>query len=821
MNPSAKVVVVGAGIVGTSTAYHLARLGWTDVAVVDQGPLFRTGGSTGHAPGLVFQTNPSRTMSRLAAYTVRAYGEAVADGQPCFHSVGGIEVAGSPERWEDLKRKHGLATSWGIDSRLLSPDEVTARCPLVDASRIHGGFFVPTDGVARPVDAMDAMAAEAQERGVTFSGDTEVVGFDVRDGRVRAVDTSRGRLDADIVLVCAGIWGPKVGRLAGVSIPVQPMAHQYALTAPLAELAGAREEITQPILRHQDAAMYFRQVGDCLGIGSYNHRSMPVASEQVLSLEAARTARGPRDRWAGMPSVTPFTEADFKQPWQDACDLLPALRATGVAEGMNGLFLFTADGMPVLGESREVRGLWVAEAVWITHAGGVGKVMAEWLALGEPSIDLRECDLARFDEYAHSPAYVRARSSQSFQEVYDIIHPLQPMEEPRPLRVSPFHQRERELGAFFLEGGGWERPHWYESNDALLADREVPGRAGWAGRYWSPIVGAEAQVTRERVALYDMTPLRKAEVVGPGAVAFLQRLVAGRADRSVGSVTYTLLLDHRGGIRSDVTVTRLGPDRFQIGCNGPIDLAWMRRHLPPDGSVTVRDITSATCCLGVWGPRARDLVARLADDDVSSDGFRFFRARRLHLGEVPVLAMRLSYVGELGWELYTTADHGLRLWDLLWEAGADLGVIAGGRGAFNSLRLEKGYRAWGTDMWSEHTPTEAGLEFAVRSDGGDFVGREALERSDPPSRRLACLTLDDPVPVVMGGEPVYASGRPVGFVTSAAHGYTTGTSIAYAWVPADLATPGQPLAVEYFARRLPATVSVEPLFDPRMERMRR
>lgn len=817
MGSSAKVVVVGAGVVGASTAYHLTQLGWTDVLVVDKGPLISTGGSSSHAPGLVFQTNPSKTMTELAAYTVELWTALDLDGQPCFRQVGGIEVATTPERWEDLKRKHGLATSWGVTSELIDPAEVARRSPLVDPDRIHGGFFVPSDGIAKAVRAVEAMARAAERRGARFQGDTEVTGFEIRDGRVRAVETDSGRIDAEMVVIACGIWGPKVGRLAGISIPVQPLGHQYARTSPVPQLAGVTEEVTHPILRHQDSSMYFRQAGECYGVGSYQHRSMPVRAEDILSHQDAAGRVG--SQWHRMPSVMDFTEADFAKPWQDACDLLPPLRDTEVEEGMNGLFLFTSDGNPVLGESRVVRGLWVAEAVWVTHSAGVGRVMAEWLVQGRPSIDLRSCDLHRFDDFQHAPAYVLARGSQNFQEVYDIIHPLQPMEEPRPLRTSPFFQRQRELDAYFLEATGWERPHWFEANRGLLSGRDIPDRPPWAARYWSPIVGAEHQATRERVAMYDMTSLKRAEISGAGALDMLQRLTTNNLDRPPGYVTYTLMLDDAGGIRSDVTVARLGETRFQVGLNGPRDIDWLERNRPAD--VAVHDITGATCCVGLWGPRARDVLASVSPDDVSGEAFGFFRAREIFVREVPVTALRLSYVGELGWELYASAEFGLRLWDLLWEAGRDHGVLAGGRGAFNGLRLEKGYRAWGSDMWSEHDPYEAGLGFAVKPDKGDFIGRDALarRREQGPARRLRCLTIDDGT-VVMGSEPVLADDRTVGFVTSAAFGYTVGASIAYAWLPPELAEEGTHVEVVYFGERHAATVAPDPVFDPKMQRMR-
>jgi glycine cleavage system aminomethyltransferase T len=523
-----------------------------------------------------------------------------------------------------------------------------------------------------------------------------------------------------------------------------------------------------------------------------------------------------------MPSVLPFTEDDFAEAWAETRRLIPATRDVKVEEAINGLFSFTPDGMPLMGESAAVDGFWVAEAVWVTHSAGVARAMAEWLVDGHcSSFDLHECDVNRFEPHHLAPDYVVARDCQNYVEVYDIIHPLQPMEAPRPLRTSPFYEREQQLGAFFLEGNGWERPHWYSGNAGLVAGRDIPVPNPWAARYWSPIVGAEAQATREAVALYDMTALKRVEVSGRGAVDFLQRLTTGDVGKSVGSVTYCLLLDEDGGIRSDITVARLGRDEFQVGCNGNLDLDWLARRLPNDGSVVIRDITAGTCCVGVWGPLARELVQPLTDSDFSNQGFRYFRGKRAYIGTVPVTALRLSYVGELGWELYTSADLGRKLWDTLWAAGQEHGIIAGGRAAFNSLRLEKGYRSFGADMTFEHDPYEAGLGFAVKMGKGDFVGRAALEsRAADVRRRLSCLTIDDPAAVVMGKEPVFDGERCVGYVTSAAYGYTIGKGIAYAWLPAELAVPGQVLDIGYFDQRVRAVAAEEPLFDPGMERLR-
>lgn len=807
-----RVVIIGAGVVGAALADELSTRGWTDITVVDQGPLPATGGSTSHAPGLVFQTNPSKTMTELARYTVEKFCSLEVAGQPCFLQVGGLEIATTPERLAELRRRHGWVTSWGVEARLIGPDECVELHPLVDRERVLGGLLIPTDGLAKAVLAVEAQLKAARERGVRTLGRHEVLDIREEDGRVSAVVTDHGEIPADIVVCCAGIWGPKVARMVGMNLPLTPLAHQLAWTGPVPALAGQAEEAVRPILRHQDADLYYRDRFDQFGIGYYGHRPMPVSPDDIAAVDSAEQ----------MPSVLRFTKDDFADAWSETQALLPATKDATIEEGINGLFSFTTDGLPLLGESPDVKGFWVAEAVWVTHSAGVGRAVAEWLVDGHcSSFDLHECDVNRFEPHQLAPEYVLARGCQNFVEVYDILHPLQPSGAPRPLRTSPFHPRQQELGGYFLEASGWERPQWYATNEALLKGRDIPTPNDWAARYWSPVVGAEAQATRESVALYDMTALKRLEVTGRGAAGFLQRMTTANVDKSVGSVTYTLMLDHGGGIRSDITVARLGRDHFQVGANGNLDLDWLTRHLPEDGSVAVRDITGGTCCIGLWGPKAREVLQPLADKDFSNAGLRYFRAQKAHIGSVPVTAMRLSYVGELGWELYTTADMGLKLWDTLWEAARPHGGIAAGRGAFNSLRLEKGYRSFGTDMTYEHDPYEAGVGFAVKMDKGDFIGRAALERrAADVRRRLACLTIDDPHAQVMGKEPVYDGDRPVGYVTSAAYGYTIGKGIAYAWLPADLAAAGRSLSIGYFDQRVPAAVAEEPLFDPSMQRLR-
>ncbi|MBP2479278.1 glycine cleavage system aminomethyltransferase T/glycine/D-amino acid oxidase-like deaminating enzyme [Crossiella equi] len=805
------VVVIGAGIVGCALADELTQRGWTSVTVVDQGPLFTTGGSSSHAPGLVFQTNASKTMTAFAQYTVAKYRELDLDGRWCFRPVGGLEVATTPERWTDLSRKLGWAKSWGVSGELLDADECHRRWPLLDRERVLGGFHVPGDGLASALRAGEAQARRAIGRGARFLGGHRVLDILTTGDRVSGVRTDQGDLPADLVVSAAGFWGPAIGALVGLTVPLLPLAHQYAHTAPLPELAGTIDpalEAVRPILRHQDRDLYFREHTDHLGIGSYAHRPMPVRLSELPT--------------EGQPSMLAFTEEDFAPAWADAGELIPALRKSTVDSAFNGIFSFTPDGFPLLGEHRAVKGFWLAEAVWVTHSAGVARAVAQWLVDGRAELDLHECDLHRFEEVQLGPEYVQARGKQNFVEVYDVLHPLQPMADPRPLRTSPFHPRQRELGAYFLEAAGWERPHWYEANAPLAQGLDLPARDDWSARYWSPIAAAEARHTREHVAMYDMTPLKRLEVTGPGALELLQRCTTNQLDKKPGAVTYTLLLDPTGGVRSDLTVARLGPDHFQVGANGNLDLDWLLREAEGTG-VHIRDITGGTCCIGLWGPKAREVLQPLTRTDLAHKAFGYFRAKRLHVGYLPVTAMRLSYVGELGWELYTSAEHGPRLWDTLWAAGREHQVIAAGRSAFNSLRLEKGYRSWGTDLTDEHNPYEAGLGFAVRLDKGEFTGREALAKLDPdqPDRRLTCLLPDERTDHVLGKEPVLYQGEPVGYVTSAAYGYTVDRPIAYAWLPAALSTPGTALHIEYFGRRLPATTAAEPLFDPEMARIRR
>lgn len=818
------VVVIGAGVVGAALVDELSQLGWTNVTAVDQGELPAPGGSTSHAPGLVFQANGSKALAEMARYTVEKFNSLTYQGEPCFLQVGGLEVATTPERVQELHRRHGWLTSWGIEAEVVDTDRCLELHPLLNGDLVKAGLHIPTDGLAKAVRAVGAQVEAAASRGVTVRDLTEVVGIEQADGKVTGVqvrptmspDAEPEVIPADIVITCAGIWGPKVCAMVDLPLALTPLAHQLAWTTDVPELAEQQEEAVRPILRHQDEDLYYRERFGGFGIGSYLHKPMPQSAEEIRAYDPS----------ADMPSVLEFTEVDFKPAWDLSVELLPSLEGATVESGFNGLFSFTPDGMPLIGEHPGLQGFWVAEAVWVTHSAGVGKAVAELVHHGySESFDVHEMELGRFEPHQKSPEYVLARDCRGFIEVYDILHPLEPPVDCRPLRMSPFYPRQQELGAYFLEASGWERPQWYEANAGLVekyADR-IPTPGDWAAMHWSPIVGAEALAVREGVGMFDMSALKHLEVTGRGAADFLNSLVTGDVAKSVGAVTYCLLLNEDGGIRSDITVTRLAADRFQVGANGNLDLEWLSAHLPDDGTVQVHDVTPGTCCIGLWGPKARDVVSSLTDIDVSATGLKYFRAKQGYIGTVPVAMLRLSYVGELGWEIYTTADQGLKLWDTLWEAGQPHGIIAGGRGAFSSMRLEKGYRSFGSDMTYEHDAYQAGLGFSVKKGKEDFLGFAGLAArrdSGKPRKVLACLTIDNAADVVMGKEPVLADGRAVGYVTSAGWGYTIGKGIAYAWVDETLAQPGTQLTISYFDRPVAAVVTQEPLFDPGMERLR-
>jgi glycine cleavage system aminomethyltransferase T len=567
-------------------------------------------------------------------------------------------------------------------------------------------------------------------------------------------------------------------------------------------------------------AMYFRHRKDHYAVGSYRHEPI-VTPQQALR----RPGDGPA------PSLMPFTPADFEVARAEAARLLPALegrmRPADPERSINGMFSFTPDAGSIVGESASVRGVWICEAVWVTHAGGFGRHVAEWIVSGEPSIDMAEADANRFYPFMTTPPYVLERGKQQYREVYDILHPRQQLGRPRRLRLTPFYERHRALGAEFVTSAGWERPEWFEANAGLVpSDAPWLRRDGWAAQLWSPIEGAEHLATRSKAALFDLTPFAKLDVEGPDALAYLERICANRIDRPVGAIVYTAMLTDSGGIRCDLTIARRGEELFRVvtgGGSGQHDLAWMRRQIGARERVRVTERTGSLFALGLWGPRAREILGAVTDADLGNDAFPYMTALYLHVGEVgPVWAQRISYAGELGWELYGQFAMGDRTWDLLWEAGRDHGLVAAGLGAFDTLRLEKGYRLWGQDIDTEHDPFEAGLGFAVKMDKGEFQGRDALARrlERGPTRKIACMTLDDAAAVVLGKEPIRSGEPVVGYATSAGYGYSVGRCIVYGYLPVELAVPGTPVEVEYFDERLPATVAEDPLWDPKGERLR-
>ena len=702
MKTQARLVIVGAGIVGCATAYHLAQMGYTDVLVIDQGSLPEAGGSTSHAPGGVFQTNPSRMMATFAKYTVKLLNSLELDGQPCFLKVGGLEVSTSAERDTYIKWRYGIARSWGIPAEIISPEQCLEHSPLLNVSKLTCGYWTPTDGIAKPLRATEAMMRFAQGRGIAFEPHVEVLEVLTENGRVVGLQTSQGRITCEQVLVCAGIWGPRLGRMVGVPIPLMPCEHQYAWTNEVPELADATEEATHALLRHQDKSMYYRQHKNHYGIGNYRHTPRLVEADAIRKYGETRI----------MPSMNPFTPEDFVEAEQATRDLLPSVMNAEIRDAFNGMFSFTPDGGPVLGESLSVKGFWVAEAVWITHGGGVGKTMAEWIASGEPEWDVHEGDINRFARHQQTPKFTYRRAWQQYKEVYDVVHPSQQMEEPRNLRRSPFFSQQKGAEAVFFDAAGFERPQWYESNKKLLAGRNVPSRDDWGSRYWSPIQGAEHEQVRKAAGMFDLTAFTKIKVAGKGAQAFLQKLAANDVDKPVGKIVYTAMLNKRGGIMCDLTIARMAAEEFLVLTGGGVgmhDLGWIRANAPADGSVVIEDVTSQYCAIGLWGPKSREILQSLTDDDVSHQGLPYYGWKDVLIDYVPAMALRLSYVGELGFEIYTRTEFGGQLWELLLKVGEPHGLIPAGAGAMDSLRIEKGYRLWGADIDPRPIPSKLGL----------------------------------------------------------------------------------------------------------------
>jgi glycine cleavage system T protein len=799
----ARVVVIGGGVGGCAVLYWLTKLGWDDVVLVERADL--TSGSTFHSAGLVGQLRGSLSLTKMMMSSVELYrtlGDEVGL-ETGWREVGSLRLASSEERMEELARQAGWAKTFGLPLELVSAEEAKRLFPPITTDGVLGAAYLPTDGYIDPSQLTFALAEGARRGGAEIRTNTRVTGIHVERGRVKAVETDGGRIETETVVNAGGMFAAEIGRLAGVIVPIVPMAHEYLVTRP----AGLPLDL--PTMRDPSFLVYFRGESGGLIMGGYERNPAPWGLDGIPPDFNGRLLEEDWDR--------------FQELMENALVRVPMLADAEVVRLVNGPEAFTPDGEFILGPT-DVRGFWVAAgfcAHGLAGAGGMGKLVAEWIVEGIPSLDAWEMDSRRFGRHYASRDYTLARTVEVYSTYYDVKYPGHERQAGRPLRLSPAYPRLEGLGATFGEKSGWERANWFDPN-AAAGDESLRPR-GWAGRLWSPAIGAEHRATREAAAIFDETSFAKIEVSGEGAANLLEHLCDNKVARDVGAITYTSMLNQRGGIECDFTVTRLAEDRFRIVTGtafGRHDLAWIRSHAPEDGSVRVEDLTSQLACLGIWGPKSREILQPLTMADLSNDAFRYMRAQELAIGFVPCMALRVTYVGELGWELYCQSEFGLRLWDTIWEAGREHGLVAGGYRAIDSCRLEKGYRVWGADITPEDTPWEAGLDFAIKLDKGDFIGRDELVEKREPERRLVCITLKDPRSVALGSEPVRVDGRIVGRVTSGGYGYTVDRSIAYAYVPAANAEIGRPVDVEIFGQWIAGEVAAEPLYDPEGERVR-
>jgi len=831
---SQNVVVIGAGIVGNSVAYHLCRLGRAGVMLLDKGPLPNPGGSTGHASNFIFPVDHSKEMTLLTLESMRQYKDL-----DVFIESGGLEIARTEERMQELRRRMTSARTWGIEPvSLLNPEQVKELVPFIDQRLILGGFYTPGAGVVDSLRAATIMREEAANDGLTVAANTEVLGIDLEGGRVRRVRTTRGEIETEQVVIACGAWSPRLAAMAGASIPLTPMVHQMIDIGPAPRFADAEGMIEYPIVRDMDTNMYERQEGANLEIGSYAHRPIMLDSDEIPSIEEA----------ALTPTELPFTQDDFDPQMEIALELMPEIvgdETVGVKYAINGVLSVTYDGMPLIGEAPEAPGLWSAAAIWIKEGPGAGKTIAELMIHGESEIDAYESNIARAYPCQRTRAHIRARAAEGFNKMYGIVHPSEQWESDRRVRLPPFYEREQKLGAVFFEAAGWERPHWFESNAPLLeeyGDRISRREAEWESRWWSPIINAEHLAMRDRAAMIDLSAFAIFDIAGPSALDVVQRVAMRQMDVDVGRVVYTPLLTPSGGFKQDLTIMRIGGDHFRVvtgGAFGMSDLKWFKDHLPEDGSAQVHDQTSAWCTLGLWGPRARDILSSVTGDDVSHEGLPFARCRTIEVDSLEVVISRISYVGDLGWELYVPIEQGERLWDVIAQAGAPHGIVPAGIGVYGTTgRLEKCYRAYGFELESDYNVVEAGMAWGKVKEA-DFIGKEAhiRHREEDPAAILCTLTVDDhrsesgakrymlgnePVLTVDGASITDRKGRR-SYVTSAGAGPSVGKHILMSYLPPENAVVGEQLSVEYMGERYPVTVVTNdstPVFDPDNARVR-
>ena len=829
----AKCVVIGAGIVGNSLVYHLAQMGWTDIVQIDKGPLPNPGGSTGHASNFIFPVDHNKEMAALTLDSQRQYIDLGVNT-----TCGAMEVARTQERMQEFARRMTSSKAWGIESVLLTPEEAVELVPYMDKDVIVGAFYKPSGSVVDSLRAGTIMRERAQEMGALQSfANTEVLDLVVEEGHIKAVVTDQGTIEADTVVIATGLWGPKLAKMAGAEIPLTPTVHQMKDVGPVPRFMDAKGDIEYPIVRDMDTFMYERQHGTGLEIGSYAHRPILYEPDDVPSNAQAALS----------PTEFPFTQVDFDLQDEHALELMPEIvgdESVREKYAINGLLSYTPDGMPILGETPEVKGLWSASAVWIKEGPGTGRAVAQLMTRGWSDIDVSASNIARFYEHQKSRKHVKDRVAESFNKTYGIVHPNEQYLSNRNVRLSPYDRRERELGAVFFETAGWERPWWYESNAHLVekfGDAVMPRTAEWESRWWSPIINAEHLQMRETAGVVDLTAFCIFDIVGPKALDVVQQACVRQMDVAVGRVVYTPVLAANGGFVSDLTVMRLGWDHFRVvtgGAHGMVDLKWFKDLCPAEGGAQVQDLTNSYTTLGIWGPNARRIMEQITSADMSNEGFKFSTCKTIEIDTLRVLASRISYVGDLGWELYIPIEQGEALWDRVWEAGKAFGLIPVGIGVYGTTgRLEKCYRAFGNELESDFTAVEAGMT-TPKVKAQDFVGKEAhlRQREEAPVTVCCSLTVDDHTSstgekrYMMGREPILtldgntiadAHGRN-SYVTSAGSAPSLGKHVLMTYLPPQYAVEGTKLLVEYLGEQYPVTVArvgAKPLFDPENERI--
>ncbi|PWW02108.1 4-methylaminobutanoate oxidase (formaldehyde-forming) [Hoeflea marina] len=763
----AQIVVIGGGIIGCSTAYHLARDHKADVVLIEQGKL--TSGSTWHAAGLVGQLRSSASITKVLKYSVDLYKRLDAETglETGWKMTGCLRLATNEDRWTEFKRLATTAGSFGMDMHLLSPAEVKAMWPLMNVDDLVGASWLPTDGQASPSDITQSLAKGARMHGARIHENVRVTGFDMHEGHIVAVKTDRGDIACDKVVNCGGQWARQLGAMAGINVPLQPVKHQYIITDRIEGLAS-----DAPTIRDPDRRTYFKEEVGGLVMGGYEPNP-----------QAWTTGDVPSD-WEFRLFDDDFDH--FEQHMTQAMERIPALGQVGVKQMINGPESFTPDGNFILGAAPECDNMYVGagfNAFGIASGGGAGWVLAEWVMAGEAPLDLWVVDIRRFAGMHSDRQWVCDRTLEAYGKHYTIGFPHEEYTSGRPRIVSPLYERLKSHRAVFGSKLGWERPNWFAPEGVEPRDIPAMGRQNWFDA-----VGLEHRHVREHVGIFDQSSFAKYEMTGADALAALNRICANRIDRPVGRLTYTQLLNSRGGIEADLTVARLGEERFYIVTGTGFrthDLAWIREHLPEGGDVTLTDITETFGTLSLMGPDARHVLEKVTDAGVGNVAFPFGHAREIAIAGHTVRALRVTYVGELGWELHVPIAATGEVFDALMAAGAPFDIRPVGYRALESLRLEKGYRAWGSDITPNDTPFEAGLGWAVKLKSNiDFIGARALRAiaGKPLTKRLAAFVIDDPDAVLVGRETILRNGQPVGYLTSGGYGYTVGKSIGYGYV---------------------------------------